>query len=381
MAALAAIVLMRDDAAQVNSAVWTRGIIVVVTAALMLLFATRAAQGSRGAYRRLRIVSIVTVVAIAAIIASPGTFPVWLKVEQGLCGLIMAGVAVLANGGCGRGRCSRQRHRRGSDTIDQVSAAVLGDPWQTRMDRMRRLLPVPLLAVSTAGALLAPSAGGGWTARDTALVAAAAVWSVAVTARLRPDAAPRWRLVAFAVYTTLAALLVGTDTWYGVFAYSGFPVAHGLGPRWRIPAFGATALVVLAAMVGGYPTGAGKGLLTYLMVAGVMLALVINSATITYRGVEQNVDRGRMIRELAEANGRLEESMAENAALHARLVETGPGGRGGRGAAAAGPRDPRHAGPGPDRDLAQLEAAGRPCTGPNRGPGTSPRRGPWRAPT
>jgi hypothetical protein len=98
VAALVAIVLMRDDAAEVNSAVWTRGIIVVVTAALMLLFATRAAQGSGGAYRRLRIISIITVVAIAAIIAAPGTFPVWMKIEQGLCGLIMAGVAVLANG-------------------------------------------------------------------------------------------------------------------------------------------------------------------------------------------------------------------------------------------------------------------------------------------
>ena len=72
--------------------------IVVAAAGLMLLFAARAMQGSRGAYRRLRIISIVTVVAIAAIIASPGPFPAWLKVEQGLCGLIMAGVAVLANG-------------------------------------------------------------------------------------------------------------------------------------------------------------------------------------------------------------------------------------------------------------------------------------------
>lgn len=98
VAALVAIVLMRDDAAEVNSAVWTRAVIVVVTATLMLRFATRAMQGSRAAYRRLRIISIVTVVAIAAIIASPGPFPAWLKVEQGVCGLIMAGVAVLANG-------------------------------------------------------------------------------------------------------------------------------------------------------------------------------------------------------------------------------------------------------------------------------------------
>jgi signal transduction histidine kinase len=203
-----------------------------------------------------------------------------------------------------------------------VSAAVLVDPWQARMNRLRRLLPVPLLVVSTAGALLTPSTGGGWTALDTALVVAAAVWSAAVTARLRWDNSPEWwRVAAFAVHTALAALLVGTDTWFGVFAYSGFLFAHGLGRRWGIAAFAATALVVSASMVGGYPSGLGDGLLTYLLVAGVMLALVLTSANITYRALEQNVDRGRMIGELAEANSRLEESMAENAGLHARLVE------------------------------------------------------------
>jgi len=98
VAALVAVVAMRDDAAEVNSAVWTRGIIVVVTAVLMLSFTARAAQGSRGAYRRLRIISIVTPVAIAAIIALPGTFPLWMKVEQAVCGIVMVAVAVVANG-------------------------------------------------------------------------------------------------------------------------------------------------------------------------------------------------------------------------------------------------------------------------------------------
>ena len=189
------------------------------------------------------------------------------------------------------------------------------------MDRLRRLLPLPLLAVSTAAALVAPSAGGGWTARDTALVAAAAVWSAVITARLRPDASPRWRLVTFAVHTALAGLLVGVDTWFGLFAYCGFLFAYGLGPRWRIPAFAATALVVSGAMAGGYPASGGDDLLSYLLVAAVLLAVVINSASITYRALEQNLERGRMIRELAEGNRRLEESMAENAALQARLVE------------------------------------------------------------
>jgi uncharacterized membrane protein len=95
---LLAIVAMRDDAAEVNQAAWTRAIIVVVTAVVMLRFAARAAQGSRAAYRRLRIIAVVTPIVIAAIVALPGTFPLWLKGEQGICGLIMAGVAVVANG-------------------------------------------------------------------------------------------------------------------------------------------------------------------------------------------------------------------------------------------------------------------------------------------
>jgi hypothetical protein len=42
----------------------------------------------------------------------------------------------------------------------------------------------------------------------------------------------------------------------------------------------------------------------------------MNSASIANRIIEQNQERGRMIGELAEANRRLEASMAENAELH-----------------------------------------------------------------
>lgn len=96
--ALVAIVLLRHDAAEVNDAAWTRSIIVIITAALLVLFTARAARGSRGAFRRLRMVSIITPVAIAVIIALPGTFPLWMKIEQGVCGLVMIAVAVIANG-------------------------------------------------------------------------------------------------------------------------------------------------------------------------------------------------------------------------------------------------------------------------------------------
>ncbi|MBP0456769.1 hypothetical protein [Streptomyces montanisoli] len=98
VATLAAIALLRDDSAAVNDAVWVRGCVVVASAVVTLLCAVRAARGDRGAYRRLRAVSAVMVVAIAVIIALPGTFPLWMKIDQGVCGVLLLGVVLLVNG-------------------------------------------------------------------------------------------------------------------------------------------------------------------------------------------------------------------------------------------------------------------------------------------
>lgn len=98
MLTLVVIVVLRNHAAVVNSAVWTHGIIVAVSALLLFTFTARAAGGSRRAYLRLRIASAVMVVAIAVIIALPGTFPLWTKIEQGVCGLLLIGVVAIVNG-------------------------------------------------------------------------------------------------------------------------------------------------------------------------------------------------------------------------------------------------------------------------------------------
>ncbi|KUL51386.1 hypothetical protein ADL22_06195 [Streptomyces sp. NRRL F-4489] len=106
---LAVICLLRGDAAAVNDAVWVRAGIVVLSALLTFAFAVRTARGSRGAYRRLRIVSAVMTAAIAVIIALPGPFPLWLKIEQGVCGLALLGVLAIANGSRLRGIFAAQR--------------------------------------------------------------------------------------------------------------------------------------------------------------------------------------------------------------------------------------------------------------------------------
>jgi hypothetical protein len=90
--------LLRNDASVVNAAVWIRGTVVAVSAALMFAFTVRAVGGSRAAYRRVRIISAAMVLAIAVIIALPGTFPLWMKIEQGACGLILVGVIAVVNG-------------------------------------------------------------------------------------------------------------------------------------------------------------------------------------------------------------------------------------------------------------------------------------------
>jgi hypothetical protein len=104
VAALVVVILLRNHPAEVNAAVWIRSIIVVGTALILLSAATLAGRGSRGAFWRLRIISIVTTVAIVVIVVLPGTFPAWLKAEQAVCGVIMLGVALLANGRAARTR-------------------------------------------------------------------------------------------------------------------------------------------------------------------------------------------------------------------------------------------------------------------------------------
>ncbi|MGW4487613.1 hypothetical protein ACWEOE_27660 [Amycolatopsis sp. NPDC004368] len=93
-----AVVLLRNNAAMVTDAVWVRTVIVVASALLTFSFTVRTARGSRRAYLRLRLTSGIMFVAIVVIASLPGAFPVWLRVEQGVCGLILLGVVLIVNG-------------------------------------------------------------------------------------------------------------------------------------------------------------------------------------------------------------------------------------------------------------------------------------------
>ncbi|WP_433613135.1 hypothetical protein ACQP2P_03320 [Dactylosporangium sp. CA-139114] len=88
LATLGVAYALRHHANLVNDAVWVRGTIVVLSAAVCNVLA------ARGDVRRLRIIAIVMMVAITVIVSLPGMFPVWLKLEQVGCGLLLLGVVL-----------------------------------------------------------------------------------------------------------------------------------------------------------------------------------------------------------------------------------------------------------------------------------------------
>jgi hypothetical protein len=106
--------VFRDDPSIVNTAVWIRGSIVAVSAAIMLRFAIGAGRGDARHYLRLRLMSAGMVVAIIVILtALPGDFPLWMRFEQAACGAILVVVVVIAN---------RRRLRSSFERVAEVEA-------------------------------------------------------------------------------------------------------------------------------------------------------------------------------------------------------------------------------------------------------------------
>lgn len=98
VAAVGALFVMRAGHTAVSSATWTHGVIVAASSLLTFSFGLRVAGGSARALLRLRIATAVMLVAILVISALPGSFPLWMKIQEGVCGLLLVGVVAMING-------------------------------------------------------------------------------------------------------------------------------------------------------------------------------------------------------------------------------------------------------------------------------------------
>ncbi|MFI6928466.1 hypothetical protein ACIBIZ_51695 [Nonomuraea spiralis] len=81
-----------------NWVVWVRAAAVAAASAWLVALAGQAARGRRSAYVRIRFVSLAAPVGIVLILLAPDSgYPLWMKAEQGVVGLLVAAVAVVVN--------------------------------------------------------------------------------------------------------------------------------------------------------------------------------------------------------------------------------------------------------------------------------------------
>lgn len=93
----AVLIVLSATKGAIDSTIWTRCSLVLGSSIVLLLFAVRAARGSRRSWLRVRIISPIVVTAVVVVVSIPGFLPDWVRVEQGVCGALVLGAAILVN--------------------------------------------------------------------------------------------------------------------------------------------------------------------------------------------------------------------------------------------------------------------------------------------
>lgn len=157
---------------------------------------------------------------------------------------------------------------------------------------------------------------------DLALCALAALWML-VLFTLRPA----WRdntalmLVFFTGLMAIMAVLVVRDPWFGAFTPAGYFYAFRVLPwPWMFPGVGVVAAVAGTAQASTIDKSTAFGLLGYFAVLAVNIAPMCGLAWFVWREAGRDEERDQALREVNEANRRLEAMLAENAGLHQQLL-------------------------------------------------------------
>ncbi|MFD2077930.1 Signal transduction histidine kinase [Actinopolymorpha cephalotaxi] len=195
--------------------------------------------------------------------------------------------------------------------------------WEHLESPVYAVIPYVLLAVSMVPTTI--QAGGSWPKVRVAagLMVLTAGWVYAWITR-RPTLVERaaYARIYFAGFLVLSAALVVQSPWFGIFVWVGYLHAGAfLRGRWRYAGIAATGLIAASSQVGG---GLPKLEPYYLAALGVLLLVNVGIAgTVTFFAManeREHEERRRTVAELAEANQRLQDALAENAGLHAQLL-------------------------------------------------------------
>lgn len=181
-----------------------------------------------------------------------------------------------------------------------------------------QILPFVLLAILTAFTV----AANGPRTGDLVLCGLAAVWMLGVFA-LRPGWHESVPVIGVFVggLTAITLVLVLEAPWFGCFTPVLYVYAFRLLPwPWLLPGVAAVAVVAGTAQSYDIEKNTVVGVLSYLAVLACNIGPMGGFAWFAWRGDERNRQREQALRELAEANRRLEASSAENATLHDQLL-------------------------------------------------------------
>jgi signal transduction histidine kinase len=196
------------------------------------------------------------------------------------------------------------------------------DVWKRREELALRVVPYVALAISTSLAALIGDFGPWPGTRGTLVLAGlAAAWMLwMVTLHPAWAARPVPRAVYYVGLQILIAVMVIRNPIFGFFAFTGYIHAFLLPGRWRYVGIGATALSSALSQVGGANNFSWGSLAPYAVIAAFNMAVAGAFAFFGQITQQQNETRRQMIADLAEANSRLETTMAENAGLQAQLL-------------------------------------------------------------
>lgn len=178
-----------------------------------------------------------------------------------------------------------------------------------------------LAAAPTAPALLGPGEVG----PAIGLSVAALGWQLGWDRRLRvlPDhSTPRG--VYFAGRTALAFALCWLNPFFSIFALMGYFDATRQLPRrrrlWGLLAIAVTLAGSQSSVPDGPPPDEPRDAVLFVALLALHCSLAIGLDRLNDREVEKRRRQDSLIRDLAVANARLEQTLAENAELHERLL-------------------------------------------------------------
>ena len=204
----------------------------------------------------------------------------------------------------------------------QRSGDGLDDP-ERRLGLFIRVAPFALLVISTIPYVLTQKPTAADVLRTVGVEAIVAAWVLGWVTLRRDLPGPRpWLMwIYFTGFVVVCGLLVARSPWFGFFCWIGYAHAFGyLTGRLRYAGLVLIASASALAQLGGFRTPTAIGVTIWLVVTLLNATLVTTFVYLGQKAEDQNQARKQTVADLAEANQRLEEMMAENTGLHAQLL-------------------------------------------------------------